>query len=174
MNTEEILHKALNDSVIKAIEGLDTELYNRVKDLLSLVVTKYEKVLFGDVGIWVYSDRVEIYNHISIAKARSKHQCKGLLVLWYNSSTNNSTNKLGNIKSVQFVRDSYMRLVDVYELSGRVEDIAMGLMDSNGRERNHGVVMGVLGKLGKLSKLSKLSDTYDLVGIRNIKLHKAY
>ena len=30
MNTEEILHKALNDSVIKAIEGLDTELYNRV------------------------------------------------------------------------------------------------------------------------------------------------
>ena len=161
MNTEEILHKALNDSVIKAIEGLDTELYNRVKDLLSLVVTKYEKVLFGDVGIWVYSDRVEIYNHISIAKARSKHQCKGLLVLWYNSNTN----KLGNIKSVQFTRDSYMRLVDVYELSGRVEDIAMGLMDSNGRERNHGVVMGVLGKL---------SDTYDLVGIRNIKLHKAY
>jgi hypothetical protein len=161
MNTEEILHKALNDSVIKAIEGLDTELYNRVKDLLSLVVTKYEKVLFGDVGIWVYSDRVEIYNHISIAKARSKHQCKGLLVLWYNSNTN----KLGNIKSVQFTRDSYMRLVDVYELSGRVEDIAMGLMDSNGRERNKDVVMGVLGKL---------SDTYDLVGIRNIKLHKAY
>jgi hypothetical protein len=161
MNTEEILHKALNDSVIKAIEGLDTELYNKVKDLLSLVVTKYEKVLFGDVGIWVYSDRVEIYNHISIAKARSKHQCKGLLVLWYNSNTN----KLGNIKSVQFTRDSYMRLVDVYELSGRVEDIAMGLMDSNGRERNKDVVMGVLGKL---------SDTYDLVGIRNIKLHKAY
>ena len=151
----------MNDSVIKAIEGLDTELYNRVKDLLSLVVTKYERVLFGDVGIWVYSDRVEIYNHISIAKVRSKHQCKGLLVLWYNSNTN----KLGNIKSVQFTRDSYMRLVDVYELSGRVGDIAMGLMDSNGRERNHGVVMGVLGKL---------SDTYDLVGIRNIKLHKAY
>lgn len=163
MNTEEILHKALNDSVIKAIEGLDTELYNRVKDLLSLVVTKYEKVLFGDVGIWVYSDRVEIYNHISIAKARSKHQCKGLLVLWYNSNTN----KLGNIKSVQFTRDSYMRLVDadVYELSERVDDIAMGLRDSNGRERNKGVVMGVLGKL---------SDTYDLVGIRDIKLHKAY
>lgn len=163
MNTEEILHKALNDSVIKAIEGLDTELYNRVKDLLSLVVTKYEKVLFGDVGIWVYSDRVEIYNHISITNKMSKHECKGLLVVWYNSSAN----KLGNIKSVQFTRDSYMRLVDVdvYELSDRVDEVVIGLRDNSGRERNHGVVMGVLGKL---------SDTYDLVGIRNIKLHKAY
>ena len=49
-----------------------------------------------------------------------------------------------------------MRLVDadVYELSDRVEDIAMGLRDSNGRERDKDVVMGVLGKL---------SDTYDLV-----------
>ena len=99
----------------------------------------------------------------------SKHECKGLLVVWYNSNTN----KLGNIKSVQFTRDSYMRLVDadVYELSERVDDIAMGLRDSNGRERNKGVVMGVLGVLGVLGKLS---DTYDLVGIRNIKLHKAY
>lgn len=163
MNTEEIIHKALNGSVVEAIKGIDTELYNRVKDLLSRIVTKYEKVLFGDVGIWVYSDRVEIYNHISISKKGYKHQCKGLLVVWYNSNTN----KLGNIKSVQFTRDSYMRLVDadVYELSERVDDIAMGLRDSNGRERNKGVVMGVLGKL---------SDTYDLVGIRDIKLHKAY
>ena len=138
-------------------------MYNRVKDLLSLVVTKYEKVLFGDVGIWVYDNRVEIYNYISITNKMSKHECKGLLVVWYNSNTN----KLGNIKSVQFTRDSYMRLVDadVYELSERVDDIAMGLRDSNGRERNKGVVMGVLGKL---------SDTYDLVGIRDIKLHKAY
>lgn len=161
MDTKEIIHKALNGSVVEAIKVIDTELYNRVKDLLSLVVTKYEKVLFGDVGILVYSDRVEIYNYISITNKMSKHECKGLLVLWYNSNTN----KLGNIKSVQFTRDSYMRLVDVYELSGRVEDIAMGLMDSNGRERNKDVVMGVLGKL---------SDTYDLVGIRDIKLHKAY
>lgn len=165
MDTKEIIHKALNGSVVEAIKVIDTELYNRVKDLLSLVVTKYEKVLFGDVGIWVYSDRVEIYNYISITNKMSKHECKGLLVVWYNSSAN----RLGNIKSVQFTRDSYKRLVDVdvdvYELSERVEDIAMGLRDSNGRERNHGVVMGVLGKL---------SDTYDLVGIRNIKLHKAY
>lgn len=163
MDTKEIIHKALNDSVIKAIEGLDTELYNRVKDLLSLVVTKYEKVLFGDVGIWVYDNRVEIYNYISITNKMSKHECKGLLVVWYNSNTN----KLGNIKSVQFTRDSYMRLVDadVYELSDRVDEVVIGLRDNSGRERNHGVVMGVLGKL---------SDTYDLVGIRNIKLHKAY
>ena len=163
MNTEEIIHRALNDSVVKAIEGIDTELYNRVKDLLSRIVTKYGMVLFGDVGIWVYDNRVEIYNHISIAKKRYKHECKGLLVVWYNSNAN----KLGNIKSVQFMRDSYMRLVDadVYELSERVDDIAMGLRDSNGRERNHVVVMGVLGKL---------SDTNDLVGIGNIKLYKAY
>lgn len=60
MDTKEIIHKALNGSVVEAIKVIDTELYNRVKDLLSLVVTKYEKVLFGDVGIWVYSDRVEI------------------------------------------------------------------------------------------------------------------
>lgn len=40
MDTKEIIHKALNGSVVEAIEGLDTELYNRVKDLLSLVVTK--------------------------------------------------------------------------------------------------------------------------------------
>ena len=159
MDTKEIIHKALNGSVVEAIKVIDTELYNRVKDLLSLVVTKYEKVLFGDVGIWVYSDRVEIYNHISISKKGYKHQCKGLLVVWYNSNTN----KLGNTKSVQFTRDSYMRLVDA-----DVDDIAMGLRDSNGRERNKGVVMGVLGVLGKLS------DTYDLVGIRDIKLHKAY
>lgn len=163
MDTKEIIHKALNDSVIKAIEGIDTELYNRIKDLLSLVVTKYGKVLFGDVGIWVYDNRVEIYNHITIAKGSYKHECKGLLVVWYNSSAN----KLGNIKSVQFTRDSYMRLVDVdvYELSDRVDEVVIGLRDNSGRERNHGVVMGVLGKL---------SDTYDLVGIRNIKLHKAY
>lgn len=70
MNTEDI-NTALKSVVQKAIEGIDTALYNKeLKDLLGRIVAKYEEVLFGDVGIWVYGDRVEIYNHVSIRKKR--------------------------------------------------------------------------------------------------------
>ena len=68
MNTEDI-NTALKSVVLKAIEDIDTALYNKeLKDLLGRIVAKYEKILFGDVGIWVYGDRVEIYNHVSIRK----------------------------------------------------------------------------------------------------------
>lgn len=64
MNTEDI-NTALKGVVSKAIEDIDTKFYNEgLKELLSRIVAKYEKVLFGDVGIWVYGDRVEIYNHV--------------------------------------------------------------------------------------------------------------
>ena len=163
MDTREI-NKALNDAVVtdvyKAIEEIDNELYNSgLKDLLSRIVAKYERVLFGDVGVWVYDDRVEIYNHITITKEKYKHECKGLLVVGYDSVANN----LGNMGRVQFTRESYLKVDNGYELSERVDEVAIGLRDSKGRERNHGVVMGVLGKL---------SDTYDLVGIRNIEIRK--
>lgn len=95
MNTEDI-NTALKGVVSidavhvhKAIEGIDTALYNKeLKDLLGRIVTKYEKVLFGDVGIWVYGDMVEIYNHVSIRKKGYQHQCKGLVVVNYNANTN--------------------------------------------------------------------------------------
>lgn len=149
MNTEDI-NTALKgvvsiDAVHKAIEGIDTALYNKeLKDLLGRIVTKYEKVLFGDVGIWVYGDMVEIYNHVSIRKKGYQHQCKGLVVVNYNANTN----KLGSISRVQFTKNSYLKVSESneYELS-------------DGRELNHGKVMEVLGKF---------SDSYYLVGIKNI------
>lgn len=162
MNTEDI-NTALKgvvsiDAVHKAIEGIDTALYNKeLKDLLGRIVTKYEKVLFGDVGIWVYGDMVEIYNHVSIRKKGYQHQCKGLVVVNYNANTN----KLGSISRVQFTKNSYLKVSESneYELSERVDETAIGLRDSGGNELNHGKVMEVLGKF---------SDSYYLVGIKNI------
>ena len=162
MNTEDI-NTALKgvvakDAVNKAIEDIDTNFYNEdLKDLLSRIVTKYEKILFGDVGIWVYGDRVEIYNHVSIRKKGYQHQCKGLVVVNYNANTN----KLGSISRVQFTKNSYVKVSESneYELSERVDETAIGLMDSDGNKLNHGKVMEVLGKL---------SDSYYLVGIKTI------
>lgn len=156
MNTEDI-NTALKGVVRKAIEDIDTTLYNKeLKDLLGRIVAKYEKILFGDVGIWVYGDRVEIYNHVSIRKKGYQHQCKGLVVVEYNANTN----KLGSITRVQFTKNRYLKVSESneYELSERVDETAIGLRDS-GNELNHGKVMEVLGKL---------SDSYYLVGIKNI------
>ena len=157
MNTEDI-NTALKGVVSKAIEDIDTALYNKeLKDLLGRIVAKYEKILFGDVGIWVYGDRIEMYSHVSIKKTRYQLQCKGLLVVGYNANTN----RIGNVRRVQFTKNSYVKINDAneYELGDRVEEVAIGLRDSEGNELNHGRVMEVLGKL---------SDSYDLVGIRRI------
>lgn len=107
------------------------------------------------MGIWVYGDRVEIYNHVSIRKKGYQHQFKGLIVVGYDGV------KLGSISRVQFTKNSYLKVSESneYELSERVEEVAIGLMDSDGNELNHGKVMEVLGKL---------SDSYYLVGIRRI------
>ena len=166
MNTEDI-NTALKgvvsiDAVHKAIEDIDTALYNKgLKDLLGRIVAKYEKVLFGDVGIWVYGDRVEIYNHVSIKKTRYQLQCKGLVVVGYNANTN----RIGNMRRVQFTKNIYVKVNDAneYELGDRVEEVAIGLRDSEGNELNHGRVMEVLGKL---------SDSYDLVGIHRIEIRQ--
>lgn len=157
MNTEDI-NTALKGAVHKAIEDIDTVFYNKeLKDLLGVIVAKYEKILFGDVGIWVYGDRVEIYNHVSIRKKGYQHQCKGLVVVEYNANTK----KLGSITMVQFTKNSYLKVSESneYELSERVDETAIGLRDSGGNELNHGKVMEVLGKF---------SDSYYLVGIKNI------
>jgi hypothetical protein len=157
MNTEDI-NTALKGVVSKAIEDIDTKFYNEgLKELLSRIVAKYEKVLFGDVGIWVYGDRVEIYNHVSIRKKGYQHQFKGLIVVGYNANVN----KLGSIERVQFTKNSYLKVSESneYELSERVEEVAIGLRGSDGNELNHSKVMEVLGKL---------SDSYYLVGIRRI------
>lgn len=155
MNTEDI-NTALHSVVQKAIEDIDTVFYNKeLKDLLGVIVAKYEEVLFGDVGIWVYGDRIEIYNHVSIRKKGYQHQCKGLIVVGYDGV------KLGSISRVQFTKNSYLKVSESneYELSERVDETAIGLRDSGGNELNHGKVMEVLGKL---------SDSYYLVGIKNI------
>lgn len=159
MNTEDI-NTALKGVVSKAIEDIDTKFYNEgLKELLSRIVAKYEKVLFGDVGIWVYGDRVEIYNHVSIRKKGYQHQFKGLIVVGYDGV------KLGSISRVQFTKNSYLKVSESneYELSERVEEVAIVLRGSDGNELNHGKVMEVLGKL---------SGSYDLVGIRRIEIRK--
>lgn len=155
MNTEDI-NTALKGVVQKAIEDIDTKFYNKeLKDLLGRIVAKYEKVLFGDVGIWVYGDRIEMYSHVSIKKTRYQLQCKGLVVVGYDGV------KLGSISRVQFTKNSYLKVSESneYELSERVDETAIALRDSDGRELNHGRVMEVLGKF---------SDSYYLVGIKNI------
>lgn len=157
MNTEDI-NTALHSVVQKAIADIDTALYSKeLKDLLGRIVAKYEKILFGDVGMWVYGDRIEMYSHVSIKKTRYQLQCKGLVVVGYNANTN----KLGSITRVQFTKNSYLKVSESneYELSERVDETAIGLRDSGGNELNHGKVMEVLGKL---------SDIYYLVGIKNI------
>lgn len=157
MNTEDI-NTALKGAVHKAIEDVDTVFYNKeLKDLLGVIVAKYEKILFGDVGIWVYGDRIEMYSHVSIKKTRYQLQCKGLVVVGYNANTK----KLGSITMVQFTKNSYLKVSESneYELSERVDETAIGLRDSGGNELNHGKVMEVLGKF---------SDSYYLVGIKNI------
>lgn len=161
MNTEDI-NTALHSVVQTAIEDIDTALYNKeLKDLLGRIVAKYEKVLFGDVGIWVYGDRIEMYSHVSIKKTRYQLQCKGLIVVGYNANTN----RIGNMRRVQFTKNSYVKINDAneYELGDRVEEVAIGLRDSEGNELNHGRVMEVLGKL---------SDSYDLVGIHRIEIRQ--
>ena len=161
MNTEDI-NTALHSVVQKAIEDIDTALYSKeLKDLLGRIVAKYEKVLFGDVGIWVYGDRIEMYSHVSIKKTRYQLQCKGLVVVGYNANTN----RIGNMRRVQFTKNSYVKINDAneYELGDRVEEVAIALRDSDGNELNHGRVMEVLGKL---------SDSYDLVGIRRIEIRQ--
>ena len=161
MNTEDI-NTALHSVVQTAIEDIDTALYNKeLKDLLGRIVAKYEKILFGDVGIWVYGDRIEMYSHVSIKKTRYQLQCKGLVVVGYNANTN----RIGNMRRVQFTKNSYVKINDAneYELGDRVEEVAIGLRDSEGNELNHGRVMEVLGKL---------SDSYDLVGIRRIEIRQ--
>lgn len=72
-----------------------------------------------------------------------------------------NTNKLGSISRVQFTKNSYLKVSESneYELSERVDETAIALRDSDGRELNHGKVMEVLGKF---------SDSYYLVGIKNI------
>lgn len=161
MNTEDI-NTALKSVVHKAIEDIDDRLHNKdLKDLLGRIVAKYEKILFGDVGIWVYGDRVEMYSHVSIKKTRYQLQCKGLVVVGYNANTN----RIGNMRRVQFTKNSYVKINDAneYELGYRVEEVAIGLRDSEGNELNHGRVMEVLGKL---------SDSYDLVGIHRIEIRQ--
>ena len=78
---------------------------------------------------------------------------------------NANTNKLGSISRVQFTKNRYVKINDAneYELGDRVEEVAIGLRDSEGNELNHGRVMEVLGKL---------SDSYDLVGIRRIEIRQ--
>ena len=156
MNTEDI-NTALHSVVQKAIADIDDRLHN--KDLLGRIVAKYEKILFGDVGIWVYGDRVEMYSHVSIKKTRYKLQCKGLVVVGYDGV------KLGSISRVQFTKNSYLKVSESneYELSERVDETAIGLRDSEGNELNHGKVMEVLGKF---------SDSYYLVGIRRIEIRQ--
>lgn len=159
MNTEDI-NTALHSAVQKAIEDIDDRLHNKdLKDLLGRIVAKYEKILFGDVGIWVYGDRIEMYSHVSIKKTRYQLQCKGLVVVGYDGV------ELGSISRVQFTKNSYLKVSESneYELSDRVEEVAIGLRDSDGNELNHGKVMEVLGKL---------SGSYDLVGIRRIEIRK--
>lgn len=161
MNTEDI-NTALHSVVQTAIEDIDTALYNKeLKDLLGRIVAKYEKILFGDVGIWVYGDRIEMYSHVSIKKTRYQLQCKGLVVVGYNANTN----RIGNMRRVQFTKNSYVKINDAneYELGDRVEEVAIGLRGSDGNELNHGRVMEVLGKL---------SDSYDLVGIHRIEIRQ--
>lgn len=161
MNTEDI-NTALHSVVQTAIADIDDRLHNKdLKDLLGRIVAKYEKVLFGDVGIWVYCDRMEMYSHVSIKKTRYQLQCKGLVVVGYNANTN----RIGNMRRVQFTKNSYVKINDAneYELGDRVEEVAIGLRDSEGNELNHGRVMEVLGKL---------SDNYDLVGIRRIEIRQ--
>lgn len=161
MNTEDI-NTALHSVVQKAIEDIDTKFYNEgLKELLSRIVAKYEKILFGDVGIWVYGDRIEMYSHVSIKKTRYQLQCKGLVVVGYNANTN----RIGNMRRVQFTKNSYVKINDAneYELGDRVEEVAIGLRDSDGNKLNHGRVMEVLGKL---------SDSYDLVGIHRIEIRQ--
>lgn len=161
MNTEDI-NTALHSVVQKAIADIDDRLHNKdLKDLLGRIVAKYEKVLFGDVVIWVYGDRVEMYSHVSIKKTRYQLQCKGLVVVGYNANTS----RIGNMRRVQFTKNSYVKINDAneYELGDRVEEVAIGLRDSEGNELNHGRVMEVLGKL---------SDSYDLVGIHRIEIRQ--
>lgn len=161
MNTEDI-NTALHSVVQTAIEDIDDRLHNKdLKDLLVGIVAKYEKILFGDVGIWVYGDRIEMYSHVSIKKTRYQLQCKGLVVVGYNANTN----QIGNMRRVQFTKNSYVKINDAneYELGDRVEEVAIGLRDSEGNELNHGRVMEVLGKL---------SDSYDLVGIHRIEIRQ--
>lgn len=161
MNTEDI-NTALHSVVQEAIADIDDRLHNKdLKDLLGRIVAKYEKVLFGDVGIWVYGDRIEMYSHVSIKKTRYQLQCKGLVVVGYNANTN----RIGNMRRVQFTKNSYVKINDAneYELGDRVEEVAIGLRDSEGNELNHGRVMEVLGKL---------SDSYDLVGIHRIEIRQ--
>ena len=161
MNTEDI-NTALLSVVQTAIEDIDDRLHNKdLKDLLGRIVAKYEKILFGDVGIWVYGDRIEMYSHISIKKTRYQLQCKWLVVVGYNANTN----RIGNMRRVQFTKNSYVKINDAneYELGDRVEEVAIGLRDSEGNELNHGRVMEVLGKL---------SDSYDLVGIHRIEIRQ--
>ena len=164
MNTEDIntaLKGVVNtDAVHKAIEDIDTALYSKeLKDLLGRIVAKYEKVLFGDVVIWVYGDRVEMYSHVSIKKTRYQLQCKGLVVVGYDGV------ELGSISRVQFTKNSYLKVSESneYELSERVDETAIALWDSDGRELNHGKVMELLGKL---------SGSYDLVEIRRIEIRQ--
>lgn len=155
MDTEDI-NTALHSVVQKAIADIDDRFHNKdLKDLLGRIVAKYEKILFGDVGIWVYGDRIEMYSHVSIRKKGYQHQFKGLIVVGYDGV------KLGSISRVQFTKNSYLKVSESneYELSERVEEVAIGLMDSDGNELNHGKVMEVLGKF---------SDSYYLVGIKNI------
>lgn len=161
MNTEDI-NTALHSVVQTAIADIDDRLHNKdLKDLLGRIVAKYEKILFGDVGIWVYGDRIEMYSHVSIKKTRYQLQCKGLVVVGYNANTN----RIGNMRRVQFTKNSYVKINDAneYELGDRVEEVAIGLRDSEGNELNHGRVMEVLGKL---------SDSYDLVGIHRIEIRQ--
>lgn len=161
MNTEDI-NTALHSVVQTAIEDIDDRLHNKdLKDLLGRIVAKYEKILFGDVGIWVYGDRIEMYSHVSIKKTRYQLQCKGLVMVGYNANTN----RIGNMRRVQFTKNSYVKINDAneYELGDRVEEVAIGLRDSEGNELNHGRVMEVLGKL---------SDSYDLVGIHRIEIRQ--
>lgn len=155
MDTEDI-NTALHSVVQKAIADIDDRFHNKdLKDLLGRIVAKYEKILFGDVGIWVYGDRIEMYSHVSIRKKGYQHQFKGLIVVGYDGV------KLGSISRVQFTKNSYLKVSESneYELSERVEEVAIGLMGSDGNELNHGKVMEVLGKF---------SDSYYLVGIKNI------
>ena len=161
MNTEDI-NTALHSVVQTAIADIDTALYSKeLKDLLWRIVAKYEKILFGEVGIWVYGDRIEMYSHVSIKKTWYQLQCKGLVVVGYNANTN----RIGNMRRVQFTKNSYVKINDAneYELGDRVEEVAIGLRDSEGNELNHGRVMEVLGKL---------SDSYDLVGIHRIEIRQ--
>ena len=73
--------------------------------------------------------------------------------------------ELGSISRVQFTKNSYLKVSESneYELSERVDETAIALWDSDGRELNHGKVMELLGKL---------SGSYDLVEIRRIEIRQ--